>query len=38
MILFRLRYASREMAMLKVNSKNRYPEAFDAFGQELEAL
>src|SRR4028118_1715350 len=28
MILFKLGYGSREMAMLKVNSKNRYPEAF----------
>jgi hypothetical protein len=38
MILIKLEYGSREMAMLMVNSKNRYPEAFDAFGEELEAL
>ena len=39
MILFRLGYGSQEMAMRKVNSKNRcYPEALDAFGEELEAL
>ena len=38
MILFKLGYGSREMTMLKVNSKNRYPEAFDAFWEELEAL
>jgi len=38
MILFRLGYGSREMAMLKVNSKRRYPEAFKAFEVELEDL
>ncbi len=38
MILFKLGYGSREMTMLKVNSKNRYPEAFDPFGEELEAM
>ncbi len=36
MILFKLGYGSREMAMLKVNSKRRYPEAFEAFERELE--
>ncbi len=38
MILFKLGYGSREMAMLKVNSKNRYPEAYEAFERELEDL
>ncbi len=38
MILFKLGYGSREMSMLKVNSKRRYPEAFEAFEGELEDL
>ncbi len=38
MILFRLGYGSREMAMLSVNSKRRYPEAFEAFDRELRDL
>jgi hypothetical protein len=38
MILFKLGYGSREMNMLRVNSKNRYPEAFEAFERELEDL
>ncbi len=38
MILFRLGYGSREMAMKKVNSSRRYPEAFEAFERELEDL
>jgi hypothetical protein len=36
MILFKLGYGSREMAMLRVNSKRRYPEAHEAFEKELE--
>jgi hypothetical protein len=36
MILFTLGYGSQEMAMLKVNSKRRYPEAYEAFKQELQ--
>jgi hypothetical protein len=36
MILFKLGYGSREMAMLRVNSKGRYPEAYEAFEKELE--
>ena len=36
MILFKLGYGSREMAMLKVNSAKRYPEAYEAFKKELE--
>ena len=35
MILFRLGYGSREMAMKLVNAKNRYPEAHEAFEGEL---
>ncbi len=35
MILFRLGYGSREMAMALTNSKNRYPEAYEVFKQEL---
>jgi hypothetical protein len=35
MILFKLGYGSREMAMLRVNSQKRYPEAFIAFEREL---
>jgi len=35
MILIKLGYGSREMAMLRVNSKRRYPEAYDAFKREL---
>ncbi len=38
MILFKLGYGSREMAMLKVNSSRRYPEAYEAFEEELEDL
>jgi hypothetical protein len=38
MILFKLGYGSREMAMLRVNSKKRYPEAYDVFEKELEDL
>ncbi len=38
MILFKLGYGSREMAMLKVNSSKRYPEAYEAFERELEDL
>ena len=38
MILFKLGYGSREMAMLKVNSKRRYPEAYEAFERELEDI
>jgi hypothetical protein len=37
-ILFRLGYGSREMAMLRVNSSRRYPEAFESFEGELENL
>lgn len=36
MILFKLGYGSREMAMLRVNSKRRYPEAAAAFEEEIE--
>lgn len=38
MILFKLGYGSREMAMLKVNSSKRYPKAREAFERELEGL
>lgn len=38
MILFKLGYGSQGMAMLKVNSKRRYPEAFEAFEGELRYL
>jgi hypothetical protein len=38
MILFKLGYGSREMAMLRVNSKKRCPEAYEAFEKELEDL
>jgi hypothetical protein len=38
MILSKLGYGSREMAMLEVNSRRRYPEAYDAFEGELEDL
>jgi hypothetical protein len=38
MILFRLGYGSREMAMLRANSSRRYPEAFESFEGELENL
>lgn len=38
MILFKLGYGSREMSMLKVNSKRRYPEAHEAFEGELGGL
>ncbi len=38
MILFKLGFGSREMAMLKVNSGKRYPEAYAAFEEELEDL
>ena len=36
MILFKLGYGSREMNMVRVNSKRRYPEAHEAFEKELE--
>src|SRR5215207_6312705 len=36
MILFKLGYGSREMAMLRVSSKRRYPKAYEAFERELE--
>jgi hypothetical protein len=36
MILFRWGYGSREMAMVRVNSARRYPEAYEAFERELE--
>lgn len=35
MILFKLGYWSREMGMLRVNSKRRYPEAYEVLGREL---
>jgi len=38
MILFKLGYGSREMAMVRVNSSRRYPEAYEAFKEELEDL
>ncbi len=38
MILFKLGYRSREMAMLRVNSQRRYPEACEAFEREFEDL
>ena len=38
MILFRLGYGSREMAMKRVNSGRRYPEAHKAFEEELKDL
>jgi hypothetical protein len=38
MILFKLGYGSREMSMLKVNSKRRYPEAYETFTRELKGL
>ena len=38
MILSKLGYGSREMAMKLVNAKNRYPEAHEAFKEELQAL
>jgi hypothetical protein len=38
MILFKLGYGSREMAMLRVNSTKRFPEAHEAFEKELEDL
>jgi hypothetical protein len=38
MILLKLGYGSREMAMLKVNSGKRYPQAYEAFEEELEDL
>ncbi len=38
MILFKLGYGSREMATLRVNSKRRYPEAYEAYEGELENL
>jgi hypothetical protein len=37
-ILFKLGYGTREMAILKVNSKRRYPEAYEPFEGELENL
>lgn len=38
MILFKLGYGGQTMAMLRVNSKRRYPEAYEAFDRELEDL
>ena len=38
MILLKLGYGSREMAMLRVNSSRRYPEAYEALEGELEGL
>jgi len=38
MILFGLGYGSREMAMAYTNSKNRCPEAYEAFREELERV
>jgi hypothetical protein len=38
MIMFRLGYGSREMAMVRVNSSRRYPEAYEAFERELVGL
>lgn len=38
MILFKLGYGSREMNMLRVNSRRRYPEAYETFEKELERL
>src|ERR671917_513448 len=38
MILFRLGYGSREMAMKRVNSSRRYPEAYKVFEDELDDL
>lgn len=38
MILFKLGYGSREMAMLGVNSKRQNPEAYEAFTKEIEDL
>lgn len=38
MILFKLGYGSREMSMLRVNSGNRFPDAYEAFEKELEDL
>ena len=38
MILFGLGYGSREMAMKRVNSSGRYPEAYETFKDELEDL
>jgi hypothetical protein len=38
MILFGLCYGSREMAMARVNSARRFPEACEAFERELEDL
>ncbi len=35
MILFKLGYGSREMAMKLVNSKNRYPKAHEVFRGEI---
>ena len=34
-IMFRLGYGSREMAMARINLKNRFPEAVEAFDWEL---
>jgi hypothetical protein len=38
MILFKLGYGSREMAMKRVNSSRRFPEAYEAFERELEEI
>ena len=36
MILFKLGYGSREMSMVRANSARRFPEAHEAFSEELE--
>jgi hypothetical protein len=38
MILFKLGYGSREMAMLRVSSMRGYPEAHETFEEELKDL
>jgi hypothetical protein len=38
MIMFGLGYGSREMSMAFTNSKNRFPEAYEAFKKELADL
>ena len=38
MIPFKLGYGSREMSMASTNSKNRIPEAYEAFKNGLEDL
>jgi hypothetical protein len=36
MILFKLGYGSREMALAYTNGSNRYPEAYEALERELQ--